>query len=177
MADIDYLPGSERPAAEEFDPGKVTLMTLHSAKGLEFPLVFIVGCEEELLPHSRSSETQEGIEEERRLLYVGMTRAEKRLVLSYALTRRVFGRTASRLQSRFLREIPPDCLQRVDAQPAQSAQREDSLKRGDRVLHQVFGLGQVLLVSGRGASQKVEVDFPKFGRKILMQVYAKMRKI
>jgi DNA helicase-2/ATP-dependent DNA helicase PcrA len=177
MSDIDYLPGSEKSTAETSDPGKVTLMTLHSAKGLEFPLVFIVGCEEELLPHSRSSETQEGIEEERRLLYVGMTRAEKRLVLSYALTRRVFGRTASRLQSRFLREIPPECLQRVDSQPAESPQREDSLRRGDRVLHQVFGQGQVLLVSGRGDAQKVEVDFPKYGRKILMQAYAKMRKV
>ncbi len=106
-----------------------------------------------------------------------MTRAEKRLVLSYALTRRVYGRTASRLQSRFLREIPPECLQRVDPQPAESPQREDSLRRGDRVLHQVFGQGQVLLVSGRGTAQKVEVDFPKYGRKILMQTYAKMRKI
>ena len=153
-------------------------MTLHSAKGLEFPVVFIVGCEEELFPHSRSALEPEGLEEERRLCYVGMTRAKQRLVLSYAYSRKVFGRTAVRVRSRFLKEIPPEYVQKLGAQaPSTTQQVEKDLQAGDIVSHPVFGQGQVLQVSGRGAGLKVRVEFFRHGPKTLMQAYAKMRKV
>jgi DNA helicase-2/ATP-dependent DNA helicase PcrA len=109
IADIDTLTEDE-----ENPDDKVVLMTLHSAKGLEFPSVFLVGMEEGIFPHSRSLSDEEEMEEERRLAYVGITRAEKELYLSYARTRTLFGKTNSHAPSRFLDEIPEDALEHID---------------------------------------------------------------
>jgi DNA helicase-2/ATP-dependent DNA helicase PcrA len=179
MSDVDYWSDSTATPEEEKDKkNRVTLMTLHSAKGLEFPIVFIVGCEEELFPHSRSLEDQSGVEEERRLCYVGMTRAEQRLVLTYAQSRRVYGQVKMRAPSRFLKEIPEDCVQKVSmTKPAAPGKPQKEFTPGDRVRHSVFGTGRVVHVSGRGVGLKVQVDFPRHGRKTLMQSYAKLRKV
>ena len=118
-----------------------------------------------------------GLEEERRLCYVGMTRAEQRLVLSYAYSRKVFGRTAMRARSRFLREIPPGCIEKLSPVIRGREPVEEEFRIGDLVSHQVFGQGRVLQISGRGAGLKVRVEFVRHGPKTLMQAYAKMRKL
>ena len=100
--------------------GRVWLMSMHAAKGLEFPIVFIAGMEENLFPHSRSSEDQDELEEERRLFYVGMTRAERRLFLTGAARRRFFGEYQSTEPSRFLDEVPAELIERIA--PAYSSQ-------------------------------------------------------
>jgi len=180
MADIDYWrsrPEPQEAESADIDPGRVVLMTLHSAKGLEFPAVFIVGCEEELFPHSRSLREPEGLEEERRLCYVGMTRAKQRLVLSYAYSRKVFGYNAMRLPSRFLKEIPAKYVQKLGVQTPPAEQPDVDFQAGDLVSHSVFGRGRIVRVSGRGAGLKVRVEFFQHGPKTLMQAYAKMRKL
>jgi len=173
MSDVDYWKSEqdheEKTLAPEEEPGQVTLMTLHSAKGLEFPVVFIVGCEEELFPHGRSVADPLRLEEERRLCYVGMTRAEKRLVLSHAHSRRVFGKTMPRRTSRFIEDIPREFLRQMKtAQPRQEKtlfEQSSTLMAGDKVLHSKFGVGRVAGVSGAGAGLKVQVDFPRVGMK------------
>ena len=178
MSDVDYWSERTEPSDREVDVGRVVLMTLHSAKGLEFPVVFIVGCEEDLIPHVRSAIDPEGLQEERRLFYVGMTRAEQRLVLSYAYSRKVFGHTASRFSTRFLKEIPESCLERIGRLDVGNApKRNQEFQSGDRVVHATFGPGTVRSVSGRGAGLKLQIDFFRHGRKILMQSYAKVKKL
>ncbi len=162
----------------------VQLMTLHSAKGLEFPLVFVAGLEEGLFPHSMSSEDPVRLEEERRLCYVGMTRAKRVLYLSYAESRRLHGSEHYPLPSRFLREIPADLIQEVRARPgltrpvyggSQSAPEDESpFKLGQRVLHARFGEGVVLSVEGQGANARVHVNFESAGAKWLVLAYANL---
>jgi ATP-dependent DNA helicase UvrD/PcrA len=166
----------------------VQLMTLHSAKGLEFPLVFICGLEDGLFPHERSSEDLEGLEEERRLCYVGMTRAKQELYLSYAESRRLHGMDNYGVPSRFLREIPAELVQEVRPrvqvsrpytaltagrlQPAPSA-----LNLGQRVRHPSFGEGTVLDYEGSGAQARVQVNFSNAGAKWLVVAYANLMPI
>ena len=161
----------------------VQLMTLHSAKGLEFKLVFLVGMEEGLFPSQQSVDDAGRLEEERRLCYVGMTRAMRQLYLTYAESRRLYGRESYPRPSRFLREIPETCLQEiriranvtrpVSAQPkATSMQSQGTYKLGQRVRHTKFGEGVVLQMEGEGAQEKVQINFKAAGLKWLMLSYA-----
>ena len=165
---------------------KVRLMTLHAAKGLEFEAVFVIGLEEELLPHFRAvseSADDSGLEEERRLFYVGMTRAMQRLYITYATYRMHFGQTSARLPSRFLEEIPSELLEGFEPE----AEEEDvlgvfespseaygALKVGDRVRHDHFGMGTVLRLLGAGVNARATVQFPRYGDKQLLLQYAKL---
>ena len=162
----------------------VQMMTLHSAKGLEFPLVFLTGLEEGLFPHRRSAEEPGRMEEERRLAYVGVTRAMRQLYLTYAQIRRFFGTESINRPSRFLLEIPTDTLEEVRMGGAVSrpvrrvgagTRMDDSsaaLRVGQRVRHGKFGEGIVLQSEGNGERARIQVNFIKEGSKWLMLGYA-----
>jgi len=171
--------------AGEWDES-VQLMTLHSAKGLEFPLVFMVGLEEGLFPHQRSIDDENGLEEERRLCYVGLTRAMVKLYLSHAEVRRLHGTENLCAPSRFLREVPPEYLREIRPQagisqpvfrPGALGRAEQSaagLKLGQRVGHRKFGEGTVLAFEGDGARARIQVNFDVVGSKWLIAGYAKL---
>jgi len=166
----------------------VQLMTLHAAKGLEFDLVFIVGLEEGLFPSLQSLEEPGRLEEERRLCYVGITRAKRRLYLTHAETRRLYGKETYPRPSRFLREIPPEHLQEVrmrgsvgrpmsSPQPSSSAADNGNVfKLGQRVHHAKFGEGVILQYEGEGNQARVQVNFAKSGVKWLMLAYANLQR-
>ncbi len=162
---------------------QIQLMTLHSAKGLEFPLVILSGMEEGLFPSSRSLEEPERLEEERRLCYVGMTRARERLVLTHTLLRRIYGSEMRQLPSRFLAEIPDHLLERTPAaasaghshQPAHTDEPAP-FRPGDTVRHPRFGEGVVLGLEGQGAHARIQVQFAQVGVKWLVQSYARLEK-
>ncbi len=164
---------------------RVTLMTLHSAKGLEFPVVFIAGMEEELLPHARSIESDAGIEEERRLVYVGMTRAKERLFLTRAEWRFHFGESIPRIASRFLEELPVDLVEGVASEGEEeqvlgvfdAPEADPGLVVGARVEHDHFGTGKVERLSGSGINARASVRFTRHGTKELLLTYAKLRVI
>ena len=184
----------------EQEEAKVTLMTLHAAKGLEFPIVFLCGLEEGLFPHSRTLMNPEEIEEERRLAYVGITRAEKELYISNATTRTVFGRTSSYLPSRFIDEIPeelvdglrakrkvPDDIKRHVPQhmsvtsrpvtkPIVSNEVIADWKVGDTAIHSKWGNGKVINVTGEGAGMKLTIEFPTQGVRVVMAKFAPVKK-
>lgn len=160
----------------------VQLMSLHSAKGLEFPLVFLTGLEEGLFPHQRSVEEAGRLEEERRLCYVGMTRARERLVLSHAELRRLHGTEHYATPSRFLAEVPEDCISLVRAggmgattmHPAwREATEEAGFRLGQHVQHPKFGEGVIINLEGAGAHARVEVNFA-VGSKWLVLAYANL---
>lgn len=164
----------------------VQLMTLHSAKGLEFPLVFLVGMEEGLFPSLQSLEDPVRLEEERRLCYVGMTRARSALYLCYAESRRLYGRENYPRPSRFLREIPAELIQevRIGAQVSRPAavsspaplelQQDAPFKPGQRVSHAKFGAGVVLQIEGDGEQRRAHVNFASAGKKWLLLSFAKL---
>ncbi len=187
LDDMDPLTAFLSHAALEAGEGQadafadsVQLMTLHSAKGLEFPAVFMVGVEEGLFPHQRSNEDPARLEEERRLCYVGITRAKARLSLSYAESRRLHGNDYYPLPSRFIRELPAELLSEVRlggaiSQPAfahDDSVDSDDLRLGQRVLHMRFGEGVVLNLEGRGSNARVQVNFEEVGAKWLVAAYA-----
>nr|MDQ3056228.1 UvrD-helicase domain-containing protein [Pseudomonadota bacterium] len=168
----------------------VQLMTLHSAKGLEFPLVFLAGMEEGLFPNNKSLEESGRLEEERRLAYVGITRARQKLVLSYAEARRIHGMDMYGMPSRFLREIPPALLHEVRprvqvSRPMYAPQpRRDfghasievqAIKLGQNVKHATFGIGVVTDYEGAGAHARVQVNFDEAGSKWLVLSYANLQ--
>ncbi|MGA2654427.1 MAG: DNA helicase II [Gammaproteobacteria bacterium] len=171
----------------------VQLMTLHSAKGLEFPLVFMCGLEEGLFPHQMAIAEHKHVEEERRLCYVGMTRAMKKLVLSYAQIRRFHGREAMSPPSRFIKEIPEEFLSPVRVTKAKSAsggyrtvsnyqvpnpiQAALPFQLGARVRHEKFSDGTILAYEGQGEHARVQVNFDKYGSKWLVLAYAKLVEI
>ncbi|GHD42469.1 DNA helicase-2 / ATP-dependent DNA helicase PcrA [Marinobacter persicus] len=179
------LDAGESQAEDHED--SVQLMTLHSAKGLEFPLVFLAGIEEGLFPHGMSLEEPGRMEEERRLAYVGITRAMKQLVLTYAESRRLYGQEKFHAVSRFVREIPSDCIQEVRlrntvTRPAMVGRPNDSLfsqdsaeqsgfSLGQRVRHPKFGEGIVMNCEGTGHHTRVQVNFDE-GAKWLVLAYA-----
>ncbi|HBX55373.1 MAG TPA: DNA helicase II [Pseudomonas sp.] len=191
------LEAGDTQAAENED--SVQLMTLHSAKGLEFPLVFLVGMEEGLFPHKMSLEEPGRLEEERRLAYVGITRAMRQLVITYAETRRLYGSETYNKVSRFVREIPPPLIQEVrlsnsvsrpfgavsrnlggnsmngDSMFAGSAVPDTGFNLGQRVQHSLFGEGTILNFEGSGAQARVQVNFESEGSKWLMLSYAKLQ--
>jgi DNA helicase II / ATP-dependent DNA helicase PcrA len=163
----------------------VQLMTLHSAKGLEFPLVFLVGVEEGLFPHSMSSGDPVRLEEERRLCYVGITRAMQTLYLCHAESRRLHGSDSYPLPSRFIREIPMELMREVRAGPSMSQPmygaspyldpiHTGGFNLGQRVRHSKFGEGVVLNAEGQGKSARVQVNFEEVGNKWLVLAYANL---
>jgi DNA helicase II / ATP-dependent DNA helicase PcrA len=195
VADADEIPEGEEHG------GMVTLMTLHTAKGLEFPVVFLTGLEENVFPHQRSQGDPKELEEERRLAYVGITRAEQRLYLTRAVARSTWGRPEFHNASRFLGEIPPQLIEwRRDESAAAlpieggrgggwgAAQRPGvvspgnyavpSLASGDMVNHDKFGLGTVLSVEGAGDRAEAKIDFGgDYGVKHLVLRYAPLEKL
>jgi DNA helicase II / ATP-dependent DNA helicase PcrA len=161
----------------------VQMMTLHSAKGLEFPQVFLVGVEEGLFPHQRSSEDPAQLEEERRLCYVGITRAMRKLVITHAESRRLHGSDYYPQPSRFLREIPAELFDEVRLGGRVSSGRSSylanddaenayGLQLGQRVAHRIFGEGVVLHLEGHGEHSRVQVNFEAEGTKWLVAAYA-----
>ncbi|MES1935058.1 DNA helicase II [Salinisphaera hydrothermalis] len=178
------LEAGEAQAGEWDD--SVQLMTLHAAKGLEFPLVFMVGLEEGLFPHQRSVEDDNGLEEERRLAYVGMTRAMEKLNLSHAEVRRLHGQENLSAPSRFLREIPSEHLRETRPQAGisqpvfrpgpigRNEEKSGGLGLGQRVVHKKFGEGTVLAFEGDGARARIQVNFDRAGSKWLIAGYAKL---
>ena len=180
--DSAALDAGDAQADEHED--SVQLMTLHSAKGLEFPLVFLAGMEENLFPHRMSIEEPGRLEEERRLCYVGITRAMQKLVITYAESRRLHGSETLNTPSRFIREIPGELLQEVRlhtsiARPVSSIMHarvpDTQLNLGQQVYHQIFGEGVVLNFEGRGASARVQVNFDTDGCKWLVLQYANLQ--
>ena len=192
VADADAIPEGEEHG------GLVTMMTLHTAKGLEFPVVFLTGMEEEVFPHQRSLTNPKELEEERRLAYVGITRAEQRLYLTRALTRNWWGRPSFHKPSRFLGEIPDGLIEwRRDAAAAMSAAMPaqermarmpgtrspgnrpvPSLSPGDLVTHDKFGLGTVVSADGYGDQAEAKIDFgADYGVKHLVIRYAPLEKL
>ena len=160
----------------------VQMMTLHSAKGLEFPLVFIAGMEEKLFPHMMSMEEPDKLEEERRLAYVGITRAMKKLYLIYTEKRRLYGKETYPAVSRFIREIPAEVKEDVRlnnqiSQPSFSdnqSSNETGYSLGQMVEHPKFGVGVILNCEGDGAQARVQVNFDSVGAKWLVLAYARL---
>ena len=192
VADADEIPEGEEHG------GLVTLMTLHTAKGLEFPVVFLTGMEEEVFPHQRSLTNPKELEEERRLAYVGITRAEQRLYLTRAVARNWWGRPSFHKESRFLGEIPTGLIEwrrneraaMSSVRPAQErmAQRPGTrspgnrpvpaLSLGDMVTHDKFGLGTVVSTDGYGDQAEAKIDFgADYGVKHLVLRYAPLEKL
>lgn len=164
----------------------VQLMTLHSAKGLEFPIVFIVGMEEGLFPHQRSSNEAMQLEEERRLCYVGITRAKAQVFLTHAEHRRLHGADFYPPPSRFLRELPPELVEEVRQggtigrpQFARAITEAETagFKLGQRVLHAKFGEGVILNLEGQGDHTRVKVNFDRAGTKWLVAAYAPLERL
>ena len=194
VADADEIPDDE--------DGVVTLMTLHTAKGLEFPVVFLTGMEDGVFPHIRSLGSEAELEEERRLAYVGITRARERLYLTRAVMRSAWGSPAYNPASRFLDEIPPELLDYRREEPASTSwsgrsapastarpmsfgrpeptggtRPVVSLSPGERVMHKTFGLGTVVETSGVGERAEATIDFGSAGVKRLLLRYAPVEKL
>jgi DNA helicase-2/ATP-dependent DNA helicase PcrA len=199
VADSDQIP----TASDGADSGVVTLMTLHTAKGLEFDNVFLTGCEDGVFPHQRALSNPDELEEERRLAYVGITRARQHLYMSRAVVRAAWGAPQHNPPSRFLNEIPDQLIdwrrteravstwRNTSATSAhqqwrntvgfgagrQQARRIPSLVAGDRVLHTTFGMGKVITTSGSGEDVKADVDFGSAGVKRLSLKHAPLEKL
>jgi DNA helicase-2/ATP-dependent DNA helicase PcrA len=194
VADADEIPEGEDHG------GVVTLMTLHTAKGLEFPTVFLTGMEDGIFPHSRTLGEKDEIEEERRLAYVGLTRAEKRLYISRAEYRSSWGSPTYNPASRFLDEIPEGIIEwrnhggsssslspsltkksRVATAPPPRATGKKStameLAVGERVSHDTFGLGTVVAIAGEGDKSEATINFGQYGEKRLLLRYAPVEKL
>ena len=197
VSDVDGLQGGDD---SEIDADAISLITLHQAKGLEYDAVFLVGLEDGMLPHSRSLEDPAQLEEERRLLYVGMTRARKRLYMFRAFQRRFHGQSGSQIASRFLLEIPESLVtirdirghSRVAARipdpmwtkraastpaPRPATRSADEFAPGEKVKHDVFGEGVVVSSSGSGSDTQVTVAFVGEGVKRLMLSFAPIERI
>lgn len=182
VADSDEIPDNQE--------GVVTLMTLHTAKGLEFPVVFLTGLEEGIFPHARSQHDLKELAEERRLAYVGITRARERLFITRALTRSVWGAPSFNPQSRFLEEIPEELIvfKRANGDVEETFQKSTNpwgraaskviqLEIGDKVNHEKFGLGTVIELAGSGENSEATVDFGSSGNKRLLLRYAPVEKL
>ena len=188
----------------ESSDSKVTLMTLHAAKGLEFPVVFLTGLDEGLFPHSRTLMDPAQVEEERRLAYVGITRAERQLYVTNAVTRTMYGRISAYMPSRFLAEIPRQFMEdyhRKSAMPqsrttavpgkqrvsiltkpvASSLPKKhavtDIFAKGDKVRHKIWGIGTVLDVIGEGPNMQMKIQFPTKGVRQVVVKYAPLEKV
>ncbi len=192
LADVSLITGLDRFSDVD---NSVTLMTIHASKGLEFPVVFITGCEEDIFPLNQKFDSNSKIEEERRLFYVAITRAEKKVFISYARSRYRFGEVAYQSKSRFLDELDPSTYNELNkgAQKKGGRRRkafydemyqEDyddfnqerrSFRVGSRITHELFGNGKVLKISGVGDMQKVTIAFEEKGTKTLLLKFANIR--
>ncbi|WP_027363281.1 DNA helicase PcrA [Desulfotruncus alcoholivorax] len=189
VTDLDQL--------EDENTDRVTMMTLHSAKGLEFPIVFLAGLEESIFPHSRSLEDRHELEEERRLCYVGITRAKENLYLTHCWQRTIYGHTKINEPSRFLRELPEDNISHFDpldrlkakvinhaannfankvANNQGSVNNTLDYAPGELVTHRKWGQGTVIEVKGKGASAELKIDFPGLGIKTLLARFAPLER-
>ena len=189
IAGVDQLDESQN---------SVTLMTIHAAKGLEFPVVFVTGCEEDLFPLSNKFDTDASDEEERRLFYVALTRAEKKVYISYARSRYRFGEVAYQSRSRFLEELDPETYSELNGGTGRKSgrrkkavasyddfyqesydddynQERRSVRVGSRVQHDIFGEGKILQITGNGSDQKITIDFEEHGTKTLLVKFAKLK--
>ncbi|MBE9206622.1 DNA helicase PcrA [Nostoc sp. LEGE 06077] len=165
----------------------VSLMTLHASKGLEFPVVFLVGLEQGLFPNYRSMNDPAALEEERRLCYVGITRAQERLHLSHARERRLYGSREPALRSQFLDELPPELLTsnnksrqtytKTTATNHEQPQGAHNWQVGDQVLHKTFGIGEITHIFGEGNKISVAIKFASLGQKIIDPRIAQLQKI
>lgn len=184
VADIDSLD------SEQADQGQVTLMTLHAAKGLEFPAVAVIGVEDGLLPHQRASNDDKELEEERRLAFVGITRAKRHLYLTHAKSRTIFGQSQHTIPSRFFDELPEDAIEQVrpedddafdpfEGRPTRSvaARQAELFPSGTKVRHPQFGIGEVLDVVAMGSITRATVRFNTHGRKTLILQYANLERL
>ena len=183
------LDAGENQANENEDA--IQMMTLHSSKGLEFPLVFIAGCEEGLFPHRRSAEDPKQLAEERRLCYVGMTRAMERLYLTHAESRNIYGIDSFSPVSRFIKEIPEELIYEIRVSTETEIKdkgfeprivggtdhNEGKFSLGDRVVHKNFGEGVILNYEGDGSNARVEVNFDNGGIKWLVLSFANLEKL
>jgi DNA helicase-2/ATP-dependent DNA helicase PcrA len=193
-ADTDPLTAFLDHAALESGEGQadahedaVQMMTLHSAKGLEFPVVFITGLEEGLFPHQMSSDDPGRLAEERRLCYVGLTRAMRELYLTHAESRRLYGNDTLNAPSRFLREIPADLIEEVRVRASISRplgrggavrqEEANGIGLGARVLHPKFGEGTILHFEGQGPNARLQINFDDAGTKWLVSQYARLEVI
>lgn len=200
ISDLDKLDNEE-----DVSKGKVVLMTMHAAKGLEFPVVFIIGMEENVFPHSRSIGDNDEMEEERRLAYVGITRAEERLYLTCAQSRTLFGRSGYNNPSRFIVEISDDIVEHVTLKQSAGTGRSQTTRRsvssttrpaverpaykssggdklgwatGDKAVHKKWGQGTVVSVRGEGESMEIDIAFPSpTGIKRLLAKFAPVEKV
>ncbi|MEH7610572.1 DNA helicase PcrA [Gottfriedia acidiceleris] len=191
LTDLALVSDIDQADKEESQADEVILMTLHSAKGLEFPVVFLIGLEEGIFPHSRSLMDEEEMEEERRLAYVGITRAEKNLYITNAQTRTLYGRTSVNQESRFINEIPDELLDRANkkvvterravSRPAVAMKTTggESLgwRVGDKASHGKWGIGTVVSVKGEGEAMELDIAFPSpVGIKRLLAKFAPITK-
>ena len=171
-------------------------MTMHSAKGLEYPVVFIVGLEDGIFPHVRSLGNQSELEEERRLAYVGITRAEQRLYLTHAWSRTLYGTTQYNPASRFLDEIPEELFSEIKdtrksndlspigfqkpkpaSSPPSPTEDQLNLKIGDDISHPKFGDGVILDIKGQGSDTEIVIHFVESGQKTLLLSWAPIEKL
>jgi len=207
IQEISLLTTTEQPEPEDLPLETVTLMTVHNAKGLEFPVVFLTGLEEGLFPHVNSSDSEEGIEEERRLCYVGITRAKDRVYLTNAHQRRVYGNTQDKLPSCFLNEIPPELLKttthgpqensisynaspawgrsssqdkRATREPAPSpkpAVSDSQYSVNQRIMHPRYGTGKIVEIQGKGDNVKLTIRFSSGGSKSFLEKHTPLERI
>lgn len=184
LADVALASREENARDENGDrkEAAVNLMTLHGAKGSEFEIVVIAGLEEEGIPHRRALESPDGIDDERRLLFVGMTRAKRQLVLSWSRSRQIGDVAVPREPSRFFEEIPADLVARLVPEQldvlktVNGARTSHGLERGDAVEHDHFGKGRVVAFMSRDADERVLVDFESFGPRELFLAHTKLRR-
>lgn len=189
LAEVSLITGVDQLNQQE---NSVTLMTIHSAKGLEFPIVFITGCEEDIFPLNQRFDSDSKIEEERRLFYVALTRAKQKVFVTYARSRYRFGEVAYQSKSRFLDELDPQTIHFANQESTKKGgrkrkafydemyqesyddfnQERRSFRVGSRVSHEMFGTGKVLKISGNGDMQKVTIAFEEKGTKTLLLKFA-----
>ncbi len=192
LAEVSLVSGVDQMNNAE---NSITLMTVHMAKGLEFPIVFVTGLEEDIFPLNQKFDSDAKAEEERRLFYVALTRAEKKVYLTYARSRYRFGEVAYQEKSRFLREIDPETIMDVNGGPGRKAgnkrktyfdefyqegfddfdQERRNLRVGSRVSHENFGVGKIQAITGTGEMQKVTVAFEDYGVKQLLVKLANLK--
>ncbi len=192
LAEVSLFTGVDRYDEEN---NSITLMTVHSAKGLEFPIVFVTGCEEDIFPLNQKFDSDARTDEERRLFYVALTRAEKKVFISYARSRYRFGEVAYQTRSRFIEELDEDTYVELNGNVGRKSgrrkkafydemyqesyedynQEQRSLRVGSRVIHEIFGNGKILAINGNGESQKVSVNFESHGTKHLLSKFANLK--
>ncbi len=192
LADVSLVSGVDQFDEKE---NSITMMTVHSAKGLEFPLVFITGLEEDIFPLNQRFDPDSKLEEERRLFYVALTRAKQKIFLTYARSRYRFGEVAYQSRSRFLEELKPETYQELNGTTGRKAgrrrkgfynefyqegyddydQERRNFRVGSRVVHEIFGTGKVLQITGNGDMTRVTISFEDYGTKTLLAKFANLK--